>query len=462
MNNPLYPARSAWLALAPAPALAIAIALGLAACSTLLASSAWAQAATPVPTAAIRQADFIVAVVNSEPITNREVQALRQRMANDMVARGGRPPDAQELTPIALEQLINEKAQLQQARDMGIKIEAEAIEQAELNVATSNQMTPEQLHKALAQDGITVTAFREQLRTQITLTRLREREVEGRVRVSDQDIEQYLRTQLQAQAAQIPGLVNLGMLLVAVPENSTEAEVKALGERAANLAQRARAGDNFAELVKAFSQAPDRAANGGEMGLRTADRYPELFVEATRGLKTGEVAAPVRSAAGFHVLKVLERRQINTLVVTQTRARHILLRPTAQLSQAQAVAKLNEVRQAVVSGKADFAVLARQLSQDGSAQQGGDLGWANPGMFVPEFEEVMNRLRPGQLAEPLVSRFGVHLIEVTDRRNAPMSDQEQRNLARNVLREKKINDSYATWVQDIRSRAYVEMREPPQ
>ena len=454
MNNLFYPARSVWLALAPV------FAIGT--CSTFLASSAWAQAASNVPTAAVRQADFIVAVVNSEPITNREVQALRQRIANDMVARGGRQPDAQELTPIALEQLINEKAQLQQARDTGIKIEAEAIEQAELNVATSNQMTPEQLHKALAQDGISVTAFREQLRTQITLTRLREREVEGRVRVSDQDIEQYLRAQLQAQAAQIPGLVNLGMLLVAVPENSTEAEIKALSERAANLAQRARAGENFAELAKAFSQAPDRATNSGEMGLRPADRYPELFIEATRGLKTGEVAAPVRSAAGFHVLKVLERRQINTLVVTQTRARHILLRPTAQLSQAQAVAKLTEVRQALVSGKADFAVLARQMSQDGSAQQGGDLGWANPGMFVPEFEEVMNRLRPGQVAEPLVSRFGVHLIEVTDRRNAPMSDQEQRNLARNVLREKKINESYATWVQDIRSRAYVEMREPPQ
>jgi peptidyl-prolyl cis-trans isomerase SurA len=454
MNNLFYPARSVWLALAPV------FAIGT--CSTFLDSSAWAQAASNVPTAAVRQADFIVAVVNSEPITNREVQALRQRIANDMVARGGRQPDAQELTPIALEQLINEKAQLQQARDTGIKIEAEAIEQAELNVATSNQMTPEQLHKALAQDGISVTAFREQLRTQITLTRLREREVEGRVRVSDQDIEQYLRAQLQAQAAQIPGLVNLGMLLVAVPENSTEAEIKALSERAANLAQRARAGENFAELAKAFSQAPDRATNSGEMGLRPADRYPELFIEATRGLKTGEVAAPVRSAAGFHVLKVLERRQINTLVVTQTRARHILLRPTAQLSQAQAVAKLTEVRQALVSGKADFAVLARQMSQDGSAQQGGDLGWANPGMFVPEFEEVMNRLRPGQVAEPLVSRFGVHLIEVTDRRNAPMSDQEQRNLARNVLREKKINESYATWVQDIRSRAYVEMREPPQ
>lgn len=451
MNNLFFPARSARLALA---------------IGALCASAAWAQApsaARPAAaTAPIRQADFIVAVVNSEPITNREVQVLRQRIANDAVARGGSQPDAQELTQIALEQLINEKAQLQQARDGGIKVEPEAIEQAELNVATSNQLTPEQLHKALAQDGISLNAFREQLRTQITLTRLREREVEGRVRVSDQDIEQYLRTQLQAQATQIPGLVNLGMLLVAVPENSTEAEIKALGERAANLAQRARAGENFTELVKAFSQAADRAANGGEMGLRPADRYPELFMDATRGLKTGEVAAPVRSAAGYHVLKVLERRQINTLVVAQTRARHILLRPTAQMSQTQAVAKLAEVRQAIVSGKADFAVMARQMSQDGSAQQGGDLGWANPGMFVPEFEEVMNRLRPGQVAEPLVSRFGVHLIEVTDRRNAPMTDQEQRNLARNVLREKKINESYATWVQDIRSRAYVEMREPPQ
>jgi peptidyl-prolyl cis-trans isomerase SurA len=198
------------------------------------------------------------------------------------------------------------------------------------------------------------------------------------------------------------------------------------------------------------------------MGLRPADRYPDLFIDATRNLKSGEVAAPVRSDAGFHVLKVLERRQINTLVVTQTRARHILLRPSAQLSQAQAVAKLADVRRAVVSGKADFAEQARQMSQDGSAQQGGDLGWANPGMFVPEFEEVMNRLRPGQVAEPLVSRFGVHLIEVTDRRNAPMTDQEQRNLARNVLREKKIEEAYGAWVQDIRSRAYVEMREPPQ
>jgi peptidyl-prolyl cis-trans isomerase SurA len=191
------------------------------------------------------------------------------------------------------------------------------------------------------------------------------------------------------------------------------------------------------------------------------DRYPELFLEATRNLKVGEVAAPVRSAAGFHVIKMLERRQATTLLVTQTRARHILLRPSTQQSQGQAIAKLNEVRQAIVSGKADFAVVARELSQDGSAEQGGDLGWANPGMFVPEFEQVMNRLRPGQVAEPLVSRFGVHLIEVTDRRSAPMSDQEQRTIARTALREKKMDEAYATWIEDIRGRAYVEMREPP-
>jgi peptidyl-prolyl cis-trans isomerase SurA len=423
-------------------------------------ASSWAQTAAPTPSN--RQADFIVAVVNSEPITNRDVQVLRQRLAYEAASRGGNRPAAGELNRLALEQLINEKAQMQQAREAGIKIDTEAIDQAELNVAASNQLTREEMHKRLAQDGIALNSFREQLRTQLTLTRLREREIEGRVRVSDLEVEQFLREQLKAQAAQVPAQLNLGMILIAVPENSNASAVQALSDRADDVARRARAGEDFVELAKATSQAADRGANGGEMGLRPADRYPELFLDATRTLNVGEVAAPVRSAAGFHILKLLDRRQANTLLVTQTRARHILLRPTAQMSQDQAVAKLMEVRQAVVSGKADFAVVARQMSQDSSAQQGGDLGWANPGMFVPEFEQVMNRLRPGQVAEPLVSRFGVHLIEVTDRRNAPLSDQEQRTMARNALREKKLDAAYATWVEDIRGRAYVEMREPPQ
>jgi peptidyl-prolyl cis-trans isomerase SurA len=419
-------------------------------------------AAAQVTSSIPRQADFIVAVVNSEPITNQEVQALRQRMASEASSRGT-PADAAQLTRQALEQLINEKAQLQQARETGIKIEEEAIDQAEMNVAANNQVTRDELRKRMAKDGLTVNAFRNQLRDQLMLTRVREREVEGRVRVSDLEIEQYLQTQIQAQGSQAPSELNLGMILIAVPENSSEAQIKALQERAEDVARRARSGESFTELAKRFSETADKGINGGEMGLRSAERYPDLFVNATLNLRVGATSAVVRSGAGFHILKVIERRQSQaTLMVTQTRARHILLRPTAQMSQAQAVTRLAELRQSIVSGKADFAVLARQISQDGSAAQGGDLGWANPGMFVPEFEQVMNRLRPGQVGEPLVSRFGVHLIEVTDRRNAPLSDQEQRTVARNALREKKLDEAYVTWVDDVRGRAYVEMREPPQ
>jgi peptidyl-prolyl cis-trans isomerase SurA len=443
MNDLFSFARSAWLASA----------LGL----------AWLAAGTAVAqTASIRQADFIVAVVNSEPITNQDVHALRLRLQRDAQAQGKRT-DTAELTRMALEQLINEKAQIQQARDNGIKIDDEAVDQAEMNVAANNQVTRDVLRQRLVKDGMTVTAFRNQLRDQLMITRIREREVEGRVRISDLEVEQFLQEQLEAQGTKAPLELNLGMILIAVPENSTDEQIKALRDRATDVARRARQGENFAALAKTFSQATDRGANGGEMGLRPSDRYPELFLNATSALDKGGVSEPVRSGAGFHVLKVIERRQAAaTLMVTQTRARHILLRPTPQLSQDQIVAQLKDMRERIVSGKADFAALARQFSQDGSAQQGGDLGWANPGMFVPEFEQVMNRLNPGQVGEPLVSRFGVHLIEVTERRNAPMTDAEQRALARNILREKKLDEAYTTWVEDVRGRAYVEMREPAQ
>lgn len=422
-----------------------------------------AQAQTQ--TGVIRQADFIVAVVNSEPITNQEVHSFSERLLLE-AADQGRQVNAAEIKRQALEQLINEKIQLQQARENGIKIDAEALDQAEQNVASSNQMSREELHKRLQQRGISLSQYREQLNKQLMLVRVREREVEGRVRISDMDVEQFLQERLQAQTAQManePAELNLGMVLIAVPENSTEAQIQPLAERARQIAQRAQNGEDFASLAKAYSQAPDLTANGGVLGLRSVNRYPELFVNATQALPVGAVSAPVRSGAGFHVLKVLERNQAPaTLLVTQTRARHILLRTGAQLSQEQALARLNEVRQDILSGKADFSAVAKRMSQDGSAEQGGDLGWANPGMFVPEFEQVMNRLRPGQVAEPLVSRFGVHLIEVTDRRNAPMSDAEQRAMARNALREKKLDEAYVAWAEDLRGRAYVEMREPPQ
>ena len=442
MNDLLYRLRCAGMAGA----------LGLAS----LFGSSGVGAQTSIP----RPADFIVAVVNSEPITNQEVQALRKRMAS---SAAGRNSSATDLSRQALEQLINEKAQLQQARDNGIKIEEEAIDQAEMNVAANSQVTREQLRQNLAKDGLTVKAFRDQLRDQLMITRVREREIEGRVRVNDREIDQYLQEQIQAQGGQAPIELNLGMILIAVPETSTEAQIKALQDRAEDVARRARSGENFAELAKNFSQTTDKGANGGAMGLRPAERYPDLFVNATRNLRVGATSTVIRSGAGFHILKVIERKQGQaTLMVTQTRARHILLRPTAQIPQEQVIARLKEIRQSIVSGKADFATVARQLSQDGSAAQGGDLGWTNPGMFVPEFEQGMNGLRPGQVGEPLVSRFGVHLIEVTDRRNAPVSEQDQRTIARSALREKKLEDAYTSWVDDVRSRAYVEMREPPQ
>ncbi len=445
MNKLLSPSHLAWLTCA----------LSLA--SWLAAPAAWSQSSST----AIRQADFIVAVVNSEPITNRDVQVMRERLRAQSAADAN-PPDSNTLTQLALDRLINEKAQLQQAKDVGIRIDNEAIEQAELNIANNNQLTLPVLYERLKQDGIEVRAFREQLRTELTLSRLREREVDNRVRVSEQDIEAFLREQLKAQAVQVPPQLNLAMVLIAVPENSTEQEVQVLAARAAEVTQRARGGESFADLAKSFSAANDNGNNGGVMGLRPTDRYPDLFLKATRDLKEGEVSAPVRSAAGFHILKLIERVQFNNLLVTQTRARHILLRPSAQMSQAQAIARLNDVRQDVVSGKADFAVLAQEMSQDGSAKQGGDLGWAKPGMFVPEFEQVMNSLRPREVAEPLVSRFGVHLIEVLERRNSPMSDEEQRTLATNALRAQKADEAYETWAQDVRGRAYVELREPPQ
>ena len=410
----------------------------------------------------IRSVDFVVAVVNSEPITNQEVQALSLRLQRDARAQG-QAPNISESKKLALEQLINDKVQIQQAASLGVVVDEAAINQAEASVASNNQLTVDALRARLQQDGLSLTTFREQLRQQLLLSRVREREVDNRIRISDLEINQFLSEQISRQAAKLSSDVNLAMILIGVPENSSPDQVKALEDRARSVASRARNGEDFASLATSFSTSPDRGANGGAMGLRPLDRYPELFVQATASLPAGGVSEVVRSGAGFHILKVLQRQSPPaTLLVTQTRARHILLRPSAQLSQAQALAQLGSVRRDILSGKADFADVATRISQDGSAPQGGDLGWATPGMFVPEFEQTMNQLRPGQLAEPLVSRFGVHLIEVTDRRDAPMTDAEQRNLARRVLREEKLEDAYTSWVQDIRGKAFIEMREPPQ
>jgi peptidyl-prolyl cis-trans isomerase SurA len=420
---------------------------------------AQAQNATAKPVVS-RSADYIVALVNSEPITHNDVQQQRARMVSQWPAGAPLPP-AQELTSQALEQLILEKVQLQQARESGLRIEEDAVDQAEANVARQNQMDKDQLRAKLSQEGLSLAAFRTQIRNQLTLSRLREREVEARVRISESEVNQFLRDQRGAPSP-VGVDLNLAMLLVNVPEDSSAAQISALQVRAESAARRARAGEDFAGLVNEFMN--DKVPNGGAMGLRPSDRYPSLFVENTLNLKVGEIAGPLRSGAGFHVLKVLEKRQgeAATVMVTQTRARHILLRTSAQLTPLQAQTQLQTFKQSITSGQSTFAALAREHSQDGSASSGGDLGWTSPGQFVPEFEQVMNRLRPNQISDPLVSRFGVHLIEVTERREVPVSASEQREMARNLLREKKLDEALTSWQEDLRARAYVEMRDPPQ
>lgn len=409
-----------------------------------------------------RQADFIVAVVNSEPITNTEVRFELRRVLQQLAQQQRPQPEINLLARQVLERLINDKAQLQLAKETGIRIDDLAVDQAEENIARQNQISVTEFRKRLTDEGGLLSQFRAELRDQLTLTRLRERDVEARARVSELDIDQYLREQ-QQNSNPATQEINLSQILVPVPDAATPAQIAELQGKAQRALERARAGEDFAALVREFSQASGGSVDG-QIGLRPADRYPPLFFEATQSLGVGEISALVRSAAGFHILKVIEKKKpgLPAATVQQNKARHILLRVSDQLSETQALAKLSEFRRRIVAGQADFAQLARDNSQDGSAAQGGDLGWANQGLYVPEFEEVLNQLKPGQLSDPFVSRFGVHLVQMTERRSVEVSLREQRESVRAMLREKKLDEVYLTWTQEVRGRAYVELRDPPQ
>ena len=442
------------------PSLALALGLvsgiGVEAQGLQLQSSQSLSLPAPVGT---RQVDFVVALVNSEPITNSELQGELQRVQQQFALQRRPLPDKNELARQVLERLIGDQIQLQLARQSGIRIDEAAVDLAEQNVARQNQLSVADMRRQLVAEGVSMPQFRTQLRNQLTLTRLRERELEPRGRVTELEIDQYLR-EAQSNSGPTTQQINLAQILVAVPDDASDAQVATLRARAEALLARIRAGEDFNNLARTASDAPDRS-NGGQLGMRTSDRYPSLFVDATQALALGEVSALVRSGAGFHLLKVMERQDANLppATVMQTRSRHILLRPGPQLSEAAARDRLLGYRGQIQAGQADFAALARQHSQDSSAAQGGDLGWANPGMFVPEFEQVMNRLAPGQVGEPLVSRFGVHLIEVLERRRVETSQREQREAVRGLLRDKKLEEAYLLWAQDQRSRAYVELRE---
>lgn len=430
-------------------------ALALACLLTAAAPALMAQAAQPL--------DYIVAVVNSEPITYQELNQEVRRVGQQITQQAKPMPPADELRRLVLERLINDRAQLQLAREQGIRIDDAAVDRAEQSVANQSGVDVEALRQKLAKDGVTQAAFRSNLRDQLTLSRLHEREVESTIKVSDVDVARAIQEQQATNSDPFTFEYNLAQILVVVPEKANGEQSAALYLQAQKLLQRARAGEDFAKLVQEYSAA-DRK-NGGEIGLRRGDRLPPAFVTAVQSLRAGELADVVRTGAGFHILKLVERKAPTGLVQTmvQTRARHILLRTSPQLTQAQAIARLADVRKQVVAGKADFVSMARQMSQDSSAQQGGDLGWASPGMFVPEFEEAMSRLEDeGAISPPVVSRFGVHLIQLTERRRVELSPQQIRESVRNQLRQSRYEDAYTAWARDVRARAFVEMREAPQ
>lgn len=415
------------------------------------------QAQTTAP----QQADYIVAVVNSDPITNNEVRTAVQRVASEIAQQRQTAPPIEELRRKVLERLINERAQLQVAVDVGIRVDESIVDQSEQAVARQNQLDVAELRSRVVKDGMTVSQFRKQLRDQILLSRLHEQQVEGRIRISDSDIDRALAEQSGASDP-LAQEVNLAHYLVSVPEKSTSDQVAALFTQAQKALSRMRAGEDFAALVQE-SSAADRS-NGGQMGLRRADRYPPAFITATQNLAAGGVSEVVRTGAGFHILKVVERKApaAPSMATVQSRARHILLRAGPELTQAAAIAKLADFKKRIENKTATFAALAREHSQDGSNTQGGDLGWVGPGAFVPEFEDAMNRLAEGQISPPVVSRFGVHLIELMERRRVEMKPQEVREVIRNQLRTSRYDAAFTAWAQEIRTNAFVEYRDPPQ
>ena len=408
------------------------------------------------------QADFIVAVVNSEPVTNNEVRARLIRYEQRLASMGAPMPSRLELSREVLEDIINEKLQLQRARDSNVRVDDRTIEAAIQNFATQNKVSVAELRARSSADGVGFAQIRNDIKNQLLIQKLRERDVLGNIEIADGEIEAFLKNEANSNpsgAGAGESIIDIAQILTAIPEGATESQILALRDRATRILNRATSGDDFFKLAQENSDASD-AKLGGQMGLRPAERYPTLFTDAVKNIKIGEIVGPIRSGAGFHVLKLLAKQEpsATSLSVTQTNVRHILLKTSPTLTEASAKVKLASLKLQIESGKIDFAGAAKANSQDASAAAGGALGWASPGLFVPEFESAMNLLPIGKISDPVVSRFGVHLLLVDARKQTPLSAGEQRDLAKNALRSKKFDDAYANWIRDLRSNAYVEYR----
>lgn len=425
----------------------------LGACLALSLACARADGSDPGQ-APVQLVDRIVAVVNSEVITQFELND-RMRLVMQQLRKQGTPLPSQEvLEKQLLERMITDRVQLQLARETGIRVDDLQLDKTLQRIAQENNMTLESFRAALEKDGVSFAKFREEIRDEIILGRLREREVDNRVTVSDGEVENFLSSRADQSGKEEE--FNLAHILIRVPEQASPEQVQSKRARAEKaLAELSKS--DFAQVAASYSDAPD-GLQGGVLGWRAASRLPALFLEAVSALKPGEVSAVLRSPNGFHLLKLLDKRSKGgAMIVQKTHARHILIKTSEIVSEDDAKRRMIQLRERLDHG-AKFAELARLHSEDGSASKGGDLGWLSPGDTVPEFERAMNALKPGEVSVPVKSPFGWHLIEVLERRTEDVSKERQTLMARQEIRARKADEAYESWLRQLRDQAFVEYR----
>ena len=398
--------------------------------------------------------DRIVAVVNNDVITRGDLEE-RYRFTNLQLNRQGTPlPPRAALEKQILDRLITDQVQLQLAKETGLRVDDTELDRAINRIAQDNKSTLPQMRATLDRDGVPFARFREDIRNEIILARLRQREVDSKIVISDGEIDSFIGTQDRAGRGEE---YNLSHILVRVPENASPEQIQDRRRRAEQAQQQIASGTDFRQVAATYSDAPD-ALQGGAMGWREAARLPTLFLETVKILKPGQVSPLLRSANGFHLLQLNERRGSTApVIVRQTHARHILIKTNELVPQAEARRRLVSLKERL-DNKADFAELARLHSEDTSASRGGDLGWLSPGDTVPEFEQAMNVLEPVQISDPVQTPFGWHLIQVLARRDEDMSKERQRLTARTALHARKSDESYQEWLRQLRDRAYIEYR----
>lgn len=399
--------------------------------------------------------DRIIAVVDNDVITRGELDDKMHMVKQQLEKQGTPLPSSDVLEKQLLERMITDRLQLQYAAQTGLRVDDNQLDKTIERIADSNKLGLNEFRTALEAEGLSFRKFREDIRREILLSRLREREVDNRVNVTEAEIDNLLTT--KSARGESNDELEIAHILIRVPEQASPEELHKLQAKAEDALKKLQDGADFGQISAGYSDAPN-AIDGGKLGRKKLTELPELFQTPLKSMKAGEVTPLLRSSNGFHILKVLAREGGSTpLVVQQTHARHILLKPSEVLSDSDAQRKLSDLKERLDNG-GNFEELARQYSEDGTANKGGDLGWVNPGDTVPDFEKAMNALAPGESSMPVRSPFGWHLIQVIERRSQDMSQESARLKARQEIKARKADEAYQDWIRELRDRAYVEYR----